>query len=373
LLPTRPPVYPPPMLARRPGLETRALACVLSALAALAPALARAQAGAAAASAAAPLPAPAIADGTEAPCPEARALPRLTLDKVVDPAVPVVDSWQVLWSGVPLSDYQVAALGADDALVARTRDEVSNRGQWIYIGTLMAAAGTAVSSLGWVLYGRGEVQQQVTLPLAIGGILLGAAGLLTITENIQRPLEPLLAPTPEHRMTRDELRAIVARVNQKLYVDVCKAAAVTRAAAVEAATVKPPSGAAEWAALIGALARPRAAGPGVRLRLFWLPATFVAATPATPASLDAGLTAEYASLSATAQKLQKLLDSARPAAAADGAFDYGRVRMKVVELSAGGQTPLALLDADGRVLDPRGLRVLPEQARKELEDLLRAR
>ena len=188
----------------RSGLPSRALAAALVALLVGAPLSARAEAEL---------------------CPEARLLPQLTIDKIQDPAVPVIDNWQIFWGTVPMSDYQLASLAGDDVLIDRTRREMQGRGTWVYIGTLMAAAGTAVSSAGWVLFGQDKQPSSVTLPMAIGGILLGAAGLLTITHFVQTPIEPLIAPTPEHRLTREEVRSLVARVNQQLYRDICRATA----------------------------------------------------------------------------------------------------------------------------------------------------
>jgi hypothetical protein len=156
-------------------------------------------------------------------CPAAKSLPQLTIDKIQDPAIPVIDQWQVLWGSVPLSDYQVAELGGEDALIDRTRAEINARGTWVYVGALMAATGAAVSSFAWMLFGQDKQPQTVTLPLAVGGLALGALGVLTITEWVQTPLEPLIAPTPEHRLTREEIRSLVARINQKMYRDICKA------------------------------------------------------------------------------------------------------------------------------------------------------
>jgi hypothetical protein len=157
-------------------------------------------------------------------CPEAKNLPLLTIDKVQDPALPVVDQWQVFWGAMPVSDYQLAELSGEDPLIDRTRAEMASRPSWVYLGTLVSAVGMAVSSFGWVLYGQGKQPPSVSLPLAVGGIIMGAGGMLLITESVQTPLEPLIAPTPVHRMSRDEVRSIVARVNQKLYKDICKAA-----------------------------------------------------------------------------------------------------------------------------------------------------
>ncbi len=157
-------------------------------------------------------------------CPAAQYLPQLTIDTIRDPAVPVVDSWQIFWEDVPLSDAQLAMLARDDTLIDKTRDEMQSRGVFVYLGTILAASGTALSSAGWILYGRDDLSQGVTLPLALGGVLIGMAGLITVTRSIQQPLEPHLAPTPEHRLSRAEARALVARVNQRLYQEICEAA-----------------------------------------------------------------------------------------------------------------------------------------------------
>ena len=80
------------------------------------------------------------------PCPAAKDLPQLAISKIEDPAVPVIDHWQVFWDDVPLSDAQVALLAKDEALIEMTREEMEDRGTWVYIGLGTAAAGTAVSS-----------------------------------------------------------------------------------------------------------------------------------------------------------------------------------------------------------------------------------
>jgi hypothetical protein len=158
-------------------------------------------------------------------CPTAEELPLLTIDRIEDPAVPVVDKWQVMFSGVPLSDAQIAALGRDDPLIDVTRAEMERRGTWVYIGMATAAAGTALSSVGWLLFGQndGSVPEALSLTMAVGGILIGGAGTLLVTESIQSPLEPHLAPTPRHRLTRDQVRLLVARTNQRFYSSICRA------------------------------------------------------------------------------------------------------------------------------------------------------
>ncbi|MBN1959462.1 MAG: hypothetical protein JW841_00830 [Deltaproteobacteria bacterium] len=161
-------------------------------------------------------------------CPAAQNLPQLTIDKIHDPAIPVIDEWQVFWGNMPLSDYQLAELAEHDVLIDRTRAEIKARGTWVYVGTVMASLGTAISSFGWILYGQDKQPQTVSLPMALGGIALGALGLITITEYVQTPLEPLTAPTPVHRLTRDEVRMLVSQINHRLYRDICKASLETR-------------------------------------------------------------------------------------------------------------------------------------------------
>lgn len=174
--------------------------------------------------------------GAQVVCPTAEELPLLTIDRIEDPAVPVVDEWQVMFSGVPISDAQIAALGRDDPMIDITRAEMEHRGTWVYVGMAIAAAGTALSSAGWVIFGQndGSVPEAVSVAMAIGGILLGGAGTLLVTESIQSPLEPHLAPTPRHRLTRDQVRLLVARTNQRFFTSICHA--VERAAQAKAPT-----------------------------------------------------------------------------------------------------------------------------------------
>ncbi len=165
-------------------------------------------------------------------CPAAEHLPQLTIDTVHDPALPVVDDWQVFFGATPLSDYQLAMLAGNDVLIDRTRAELEARGSHVYAGTLMAAAGMIAASFGWVLFGQDKLAPGKTLPLAIGGVGLAALGLYTITASLETPLEPLLAPTPRHRLTREEVRRLVTAVNHQLYRDICKASAASQAAPV---------------------------------------------------------------------------------------------------------------------------------------------
>jgi hypothetical protein len=169
-----------------------------------------------------------VADSTTVPCPAARDLPQLTIDKVRDPVVPVIDDWQVFWGDVPVSDAQVALLSKEDPMIELTREEMEGRGSWVYIGMGTAAFGAALSSVGWVLYGQNNLDQGVTLSLAAGGLLVGMLGVLVVTESIQTPLEPHLAPTPSHRISREEMRRLVTQINRQLYRDICEAAGRAR-------------------------------------------------------------------------------------------------------------------------------------------------
>lgn len=158
----------------------------------------------------------------QSPCPAADDLPFLTIAEIDNSVVPVVDKWQVLWSGVPLSDAQVARLAGDEPLISKTREEMESRGAWVFVGMGTAAAGAAVSSAGWVLYGQNELSQGITVPLAIGGLIAGIVGFLIVTQNIKSPLEPHIAPTPRHRITRDEMTRLVATINRTIFAGVCR-------------------------------------------------------------------------------------------------------------------------------------------------------
>lgn len=159
------------------------------------------------------------------PCPDAKDLPLLTIADVTDSPVGLIDKWQVLWGDVPLSDGQVALLAHNDPLIDRTREELAHRPTWVFVGMGLGAIGMALSSAGWVSYGRNDpdIGPSVTLPMAGGGILLGLGGMLLMTHYLQTPLEPHLAPTPEHRITRAEMRELVATINKRLHAEICKA------------------------------------------------------------------------------------------------------------------------------------------------------
>ncbi len=170
----------------------------------------------------------------ESICPSAKSLPQLAIDKVNDPAVPIVDPWQILWDDVPLSDAQLALLARDDSAIDLTRAEMSSRGTWVYIGMLTAAVGTALSCVGWVLFGQNQqLPEAFTLGMGLGGVAMGAGGVLLVTDSIQTPLEPHLAPTPRHRLSRAEARRLVTVVNTRLFDSICKAADATEVDGLE--------------------------------------------------------------------------------------------------------------------------------------------
>lgn len=160
--------------------------------------------------------------GQRAPCEPPPSLPRLRVVDAYPSPLPLEDLWQVTWGDIALSDAQLARLARDPALIALTSEEMESRGTWVYIGMGVAAAGAAISSTGWVLYGQNQISQEVTIPIAVGGLLVGVLGVLLVSESIQSPLEPHLAPTPKHRITRPQAEALVQQVNARLYADLCK-------------------------------------------------------------------------------------------------------------------------------------------------------
>ena len=54
-------------------------------------------------------------------------------------------------------------------------------------------------------------------------MVVGVLGTLFVTETIQDSLEPHLAPTPKHRLTRLELQNLVSIINADLYREMCDA------------------------------------------------------------------------------------------------------------------------------------------------------
>ena len=136
-------------------------------------------------------------------------LPLLTIDQIQNSPVPVYDRWQVMWNGVPLSDAQVATLSGDGRLIDRTHVEMEDRGLWVYTGLATAGLGVATSATGWTMLGRQSSRDVVSMGLAIRGLLVSVVGVLIMTENIQRRAEPHMAPTPRHRLTREEMQVVV--------------------------------------------------------------------------------------------------------------------------------------------------------------------
>lgn len=163
----------------------------------------------------------------QAICPPAQSLPQLFIDDIHDPLVPVIDKWQIFWGNVPISDAQLVLLAGDGRLLEDARREMKDRGTWVYLGMLTAVVGTIVSSIGWVVFGANSQPQTVSLPMALGGMGVGALGMLVITESIQTPLEPHIAPTPRHRFTRSQIRHMIAKVNQRLHREICDAVEAT--------------------------------------------------------------------------------------------------------------------------------------------------
>ena len=158
-------------------------------------------------------------------CPPAMALRQLTIEDITDNTMPVFERWQAFLGDVPLSDRQVVMLAGNDKLEERVSDELRSRGLWVYLGMGTAALGTAVSSAGWALYGQGSAKTppSVTLPLALVGLAIGVSGVLWAMQSIQTPLEPHLAPTPKHRLTREEMGQLVAAINRNWYREICVA------------------------------------------------------------------------------------------------------------------------------------------------------
>ncbi|MEZ4270263.1 MAG: hypothetical protein R3C68_02135 [Myxococcota bacterium] len=159
----------------------------------------------------------------QAQCPTSKIFPQLTLAETPDPLDLAVDSWQIFLGDVPISDAQLALMYGDDTKIERTRSELSNRSVWVFTGMTIASLGAALSSVGWALFGQDNLSQHITLPMAGVGLLVGLSGVILLTESIQRPLEPHLAPTPRHRFERHEARQMVVAINQRLHRSICQA------------------------------------------------------------------------------------------------------------------------------------------------------
>ena len=154
-------------------------------------------------------------------CPAHKDLPLLTIDQLKESTVPIYDHWQVMWNGVPMSDAQVAELAGAGAMIDRTRVEIQKRGFWVYSGLIAAAVGAALSGAGWMLHGRQSAEPGVTLSMGVGGLALTFGGFLMVSDTIQSSFEPHVAPTPRHRITREEMQGLVSEINNTLYGQIC--------------------------------------------------------------------------------------------------------------------------------------------------------
>jgi hypothetical protein len=159
-------------------------------------------------------------------CPPAQGLLSLTIDEIQQSPLAVEDRWQVYFDNTPISDMQLATLAREDVYIEQLSAEIEQRGPQVYAGMTAAAAGTALSSAGWALFGgieQNKLPQITALSMAIGGLLVGLAGVILVSDAIQTPLQPHLAPTPRHRLSRDEVRRLVSVVNQRWYRELCEA------------------------------------------------------------------------------------------------------------------------------------------------------
>jgi hypothetical protein len=159
----------------------------------------------------------------EVACPSAATIPQLTIEDDRDPKVSLYDKWQVFLGDIELSDMQVASWAGREDAINKANAELKERPLWVFLGLSTTAVGTAISSAGWALFGRDKISDSLSLTMALGGLVIGTAGLLLTTEAIQNPLEPHLAPTPRHRLSRQEMQELVALINRNLYRDICLA------------------------------------------------------------------------------------------------------------------------------------------------------
>lgn len=137
------------------------------------------------------------------------------IDRAEESKLPLWDQWQVLRDGVPVSDLQLLQWAGEAEREEELSEELTGRGIWIYAGMGISAAGTAISSVGWLLYGQDNVDQAASLSLGIGGIVVGIAGLLVVSDRLQKPLQPYLAPSPRHRVSRREAQDLIYRLNRR--------------------------------------------------------------------------------------------------------------------------------------------------------------
>ncbi len=161
-------------------------------------------------------------------CPEAKLLPQFTIDIIKERDFMLSDTWQILYDGVPISDIQLTTFAEHDVAQEKARKDMAHRGREVFFGMIAGALGTAVSSMGWVLYGQDEVSSTMSLSLALSGIVLSLAGTIFVSESIQVPMQPFLAPTPKHRFSRQEAREMVFQANQRLNRKICMATQANR-------------------------------------------------------------------------------------------------------------------------------------------------
>ncbi|MEO1171180.1 MAG: hypothetical protein AAFX94_03895 [Myxococcota bacterium] len=140
------------------------------------------------------------------------------IDYVDDSQIPLVDRWQIHRDGVPVSDSQVLQWADAAEEHEALGDRVEGRGSWVYTGLGIGVGGITISSVGWLLYGQDNIDQGVSLTLALGGLAVGIGGLLVLTEAIQRPLDPFLAPSPIHSFPRGQAQDYVYQLNRKFAV-----------------------------------------------------------------------------------------------------------------------------------------------------------
>ena len=156
-------------------------------------------------------------------CPEPKRLPQFTIDVIEERDFRLSDTWQILYDGTPISDIQLTNFAGHDLTHEKARKDMMLRGREVFFGMLTGALGTAISSMGWVLYGQDQVSSTMSLSMALSGIVLSLAGTIFVSESIQVPLEPFIAPTPKHRFSRAEARQMVFEANQRLNHKICMA------------------------------------------------------------------------------------------------------------------------------------------------------
>jgi hypothetical protein len=165
-------------------------------------------------------------------CPSAKNIPQLVIQEPEHSLVHTEENWQVFLDNTPISDMQLAELAHSHKHVQALQSELKNQTTWVYVGLGIMALGTALSSTGWALFGKNDTSpgQGVSLSLGLGGIAVGLAGFVTTSHFIRAPMEPFMAPTPLHRLSREEVRTLVAIVNKRLYKDICAAAQMVETA-----------------------------------------------------------------------------------------------------------------------------------------------